>query len=256
MVAGAAALLKAARPGLSAQQYRSLLINSATSLNSDTPLSVQQLGAGILNLAAALQSEVSVYPTSVSFGYGSGSVDQTQTLTITNVGSATDTFSINVQSLQGSPAPTVSSNSIQLQPGQSRDIAVQFTNSSLAAGTYEGYFQIQGTQSSVTSSVPYWYGSTSRIPAHITILDAPTHGATRSQQTVFFRITDAQGVRILSLPQVTITAGGGSIQDLASVDDLIPGADGVLVRLGAAPGNNVIHIEAGGISKDVTIPSP
>src|SRR5205085_1600502 len=34
MVAGAAALLKAARPGLSAAQYRSLLINSATSLNA------------------------------------------------------------------------------------------------------------------------------------------------------------------------------------------------------------------------------
>ncbi len=256
MVAGAAALLKAARPGLTAQQYRSLLINSATSLNSDNPVGVQQLGAGVLNVAAALQSNTSVYPTSVSFGYGFGPVDQTQTLTVTNLGSAPDTFSINVQPSTPGPMPAVSSNSIQLQPGQSQDVTVQFTNSNLAPGAYQGYFQVQGTRSTVNTGVPYWYGSGSRTPAHITILEAPTHGATRSRQTIFFRITDAQGVRISQLPDVTITAGGGSILTVDSVSDQIPFADGALVRLGATVGDNVIHISAGGISKDITIPSP
>ncbi|MDQ2947370.1 MAG: S8 family serine peptidase [Acidobacteriota bacterium] len=256
MVAGAAALLKAARPGLSAQQYRSLLINSASSLNSDNPVGVQQLGAGILNMAAALQSNTSVYPTSVSFGYGFGPVDQSQSLTITNLGAAADTFSINVQPSGSGPAPTVSSNSVQLQPGQSQDLKVQFTNSNLPAGAYQGYFQIQGTQSPVTSGVPYWYGSGSHTPANITILSAPTHGAVRSRQTIFFRITDAQGVRISALPDVTITSGGGSVLTVDSVADQIPFAGGAAVRLGAAIGNNIIHLSVGDISKDVTIPSP
>ncbi|MDQ6760979.1 MAG: S8 family serine peptidase [Acidobacteriota bacterium] len=256
MVAGAAALLKAARPGLTAPQYRSLLINSATSLNSDKPVGVQQTGAGILNLEAALKSTTSISPTSVSFGYGFGSVDQTQTLTVTNLGSAADTFSIGVQAASSGPSPTVLANSIQLQPGQSQDVTVQFTDPSLAPGTYQGSFQIQGTQSQVTAAVPYWYGVGSRIPAYITVLDSPTNGATRSRQTILFRITDAQGIRISQLPQVSISSGGGSVLTVNSVGDQIPGADGASVRLGATAGKNVIHIEAGDISKDVTITSP
>ncbi len=256
MVAGAAALLKAARPGLTAHQYRSLLINSATSLNSDKPVGVQQTGAGILNLAAALKSTTSIFPTSVSFGYGFGSVDQTQTLTVTNLGSTADTFSVGVKAASFGPAPTTSSNSIQLQPGQSQDVTVQFTDRSLAPGTYQGSFQIQGTKSQVTVGVPYWYGVSSRIPAYITVLDSPTNGATRSKQTIIFRITDAQGIRISQLPQVAISSGGGSVLTVDALGDQIPGADGASVRLGPTAGKNVVHIEAGDISKDVTITSP
>lgn len=145
---------------------------------------------------------------------------------------------------------------MQLQPGQSQDVTVQFTNGSLTAGTYQGYLRIQGTQSPVVTGVPYWFGSASRIPARITILSSPTHGAVRSQQGILFRITDAQGVRISALPEVTITAGNGTVQTVLSVNDQIPGADQALVRLGAATGNNVIHIQAGDVSKDVIIPSP
>ena len=53
-VAGAAALLKAARPGLTAQQYRSLLINSAAPFHfsSGAVAAVQQTGTGLLNMSA------------------------------------------------------------------------------------------------------------------------------------------------------------------------------------------------------------
>ena len=49
LVTGAAALLKAARPGLTAAQYRSLLVNSASPME----FSVQWTGAGRLNVSAA-----------------------------------------------------------------------------------------------------------------------------------------------------------------------------------------------------------
>ena len=256
MVAGAAALLKAARPGLTAQQYRSLIVNSATSLNSDNLVGVQQVGAGILNMAAALRSGTSVSPTSISFGYGLTAVDQTQTLTITNLGAAADTFSIGVEASGAGPGPTVSLNTVRLQPGQSQDVAIQFTNSNLTPGIYQGYLRIQGTQSPTVTGVPYWFGSASRIPANITILEAPTHGAGRSQQNILFRITDAQGVGISALPEVTITSGNGVLQTVSTAYDRSPGADRAMVRLGASAGNNVIHIQAGDVSKDVTIASP
>src|ERR1700730_14732988 len=128
MVAGAAALLKAARPGLTAAQYPSLLIDSATAVNADTPLGVQQMGTGALNMLAALQNNAAAVPSSLSFGIGSGTVDQTKTLTITNVGTTSDTFSITLVPSGSGPVPTLASNTVQLAALQSHDIAVQFTN--------------------------------------------------------------------------------------------------------------------------------
>src|ERR1035437_10315203 len=56
LVAGAAAVLKAARPGLTVQQYRSLLINGAAAATASEGVTatLSQAGAGILNLAAAV----------------------------------------------------------------------------------------------------------------------------------------------------------------------------------------------------------
>src|SRR5262249_42554969 len=148
MVAGAAALIEAARPGLTFQQYRSLLVNSATpvALDSGALLTVQQQGSGFLNVLAAVNATVAAGPTSLSFGIGSGTIDQTSSLTLTNVGSAADTFSITVQPLGNGPIPILSANSVQLNPGKSQNISVELAGASLDPGAYQGYLQIQGTQ--------------------------------------------------------------------------------------------------------------
>ena len=72
LVAGAAAVLKGARPGLTVPQYRSLLINGAApaTASQGVAATVSQAGAGILNLAAAVSGTVAAYPTSLSFGTG------------------------------------------------------------------------------------------------------------------------------------------------------------------------------------------
>ena len=62
----------------------------------------------------------------------------TQKLTITNVGSAADTFLVSVQPVGGGPAPSVSTNTLQLAPGQSQDIGVQFAADHLAGGVVSG----------------------------------------------------------------------------------------------------------------------
>ena len=253
MVAGAAALLKAARPGLTTAQYRSLLINSASPLNLVTTSGVQQIGSGVLNMLAALQNNAVTVPSSLSFGIGSGTVDQTKTLNITNVGPASDTFSITVVPTSPGPPPTLASNTVQLDPLQSRDIAVQFANNGLPAGAYQGYLQIQGTQSQVSAMVPYWYAVASGTPANLRILRAPGSGPRNSRQSIFFRFTDSSGAPILADPKISVTAGGGSVVQSGSVDDQITGAYGVLVMLGRTPGANVVHIELGGLSQDVTI---
>ena len=74
-VAGAAALLIGARPGLTAQQYRSLLINSTSTFSTDgrNPLGIQNAGTGLLNMSAALSNSTTATPASLSFGIGGGS---------------------------------------------------------------------------------------------------------------------------------------------------------------------------------------
>jgi subtilisin family serine protease len=64
LVSGAAAVIKAARPGLTAAQYRSLLVNSAAPVS----FPVQWTGAGFLDVNAALAGTVAVSPVSLSFG--------------------------------------------------------------------------------------------------------------------------------------------------------------------------------------------
>src|SRR5258708_37417387 len=74
LVAGAAALIKSARPGLTVAQYRSLLINTAAATMTATGHSpgVQEGGAGILAALAALRAPVTASPTSLRFGAGGG----------------------------------------------------------------------------------------------------------------------------------------------------------------------------------------
>jgi hypothetical protein len=256
MVAGAAALLEAARPGLTSVQYRSLLINSATPVVQDSgaPLTIQQSGAGFLNVLNAVNSNIVAGPTSVSFGIGSGSVDLTNSVTITNVGAATDTFSIVAQPIGNGPVPALSNNNVPLNPGQSQTVSLHFTGSSLDPGAYQGYLQIQGTQNSVIAIVPYWYGVPSGAATHVTVLDSPTNGRPGSSQTIYVRPADDQGLPVTALPKVSVTAGTGTVTTVQSFDSAVPGAYRIGVRLAA--GSNTFHVTSGAASADIVIQSP
>ena len=256
MVAGAAALLESARPGLTSSQYRSLLINSATPVVQDSgaPLPMQQSGAGFLNVLNALNGNITASPSSISFGAGPGSVDQTNALTITNVGSAPDTFSIAIQSIGNGPVPSLSTNNIQLNPGQSQSISVEISGSALDPGSYQGYLQIQGTQNSVVATVPYWYGVPSGVTTHLTVLESPANGNPGSAQTFYVRPSDDQGIPVQTVPAVSVTSGKGTVTTVQSIDSAVPGVYQIRVRVAA--GSNTFHVVSGNASADVVIQSP
>jgi hypothetical protein len=233
-----------------------LLINSATPIVQDSgaPLTIQQSGAGFLNVWNAVNSSIVASPVSLSFGSGSGTVDQTSNLTVTNVGAAADTFSFVAQPIGDGPGPMLSANSVPLNPGQSQTMAIRFTASSLNPGAYQGYIQIQGTQNSVMSRVPYWYGVPSGVATHVTILDSPTNGIPGTVQSIYVRPTDDQGLAVSDPPSVTVTSGSGTLSVVRSVDSVFPGAYEIRVRVAA--GTNIFHVASGGTSTDVTIQSP
>ncbi|SPE28947.1 Peptidase S8 and S53, subtilisin, kexin, sedolisin (fragment) [Candidatus Sulfopaludibacter sp. SbA3] len=257
LVAGAAAVIEQARPGLTPDQYRSLLINTAdpASLVPGTAASVQQGGAGLLNVLSALNATVVAAPVSISFGVGGGTVNATSSLTLTNVGTVSDTFQISIAPASSSaPVPQLTATSVPLDQGASVTLPVQFQASSLTPGAYEGFINVQGVQSSVTTHVPYWYGVSSGQLGHITVIDAPIFDSAGSQDTVFFRVTDAIGIPIPNIqPSVTPVTTGARVSSLTSVDDAYPSVFAFSVRLASQPGINVYQIQEGSLSNTVTI---
>src|SRR6185369_10792284 len=138
LLAGAAAVLKGARPGLTAAQYRSLLINTASAWSG----TVQETGAGILNLSAALRGTAAAFPTSVSFQAGDASPNLSRSLTISNVGPASAVFQLGVAPSAGGPAPSLSADTLRLAPGGSAQVTITLSATSLQPGQYEGSIRV------------------------------------------------------------------------------------------------------------------
>lgn len=261
LVAGAAAVLKQARPGLTVDQYRSLLIDSADPafLVPGTQATIQQGGAGVLNVLSAINATVATAPVSLSFGWGGRRFRLAGSLTVTNLGKSADTFRLSAAPrIAGSPAPVLRINSLQLGPGESARIPIHFQALAAAAGAYDGYIDIQGSLSSVIARVPYWYAVASSQPAYLTVLynvgdGGPQTAGSRLQQAVIFRVTDASGIPVAVTPTVTAMSTGAQANAPAATDPYIPDAYGIDVRLSAQPGNNVFQIQAGPLTASVTI---
>jgi minor extracellular serine protease Vpr len=257
LVSGAAALLESARPGLTADQYRSLLIDTADAAYATPGAAalVQQSGGGFMNALSALDATATVSPVSLSFGAGA-TANFSGTLTITNVGAAADTFQISATPRSpGGPVPQFSTTQAQLGVGASVTIPVVFTANGTAPGQYEGFVQIQGAVASVPTRVPYWYAVPSGTPAFVTTLmsTASATAGTMLTQAAVFRITDAAGLPVSTAPSVTAVSGGGRVNGVTGLGSGYPNDYQLSVRLGAQPGSNVFQIQAGGVSTQITI---
>lgn len=257
LVSGAVALLESARPGLTADQYRSLLIDTAD-IAYATPGAaalVQQSGGGFMNALSAIDATAAVSPVSLSFGAGDAA-NSNGVLTISNVGAVADTFQISAAPRDaGAPVPQFSTTQARLAPGASVSIPVVFTANGMTPGQYEGFIQIQGGAASVPTRVPYWFAVPSGTPAFVTMLTSTataTAGSTLTEAAVF-RITDAAGLPVPTAPSVTTVSGGGRVNGIAGLGSSYPNDYAVSVRLGAQPGSNVFQIQAGNASTQITI---
>ena len=258
ITAGAAAVVKSFRPGLTAAQYRSLLIDNAAPISASdgTPARVQQAGAGLLDVSAALNATVTAAPVSLTFGAGAGDVSTVRALTLTNIGTAPDIFRLSVAPRGGGIAPQLSAGNLQLQPGASAVVQLTFTGSLLQPGQYEGAVHMQGSRSPVDTHVPYWYGV---IGPAARLVDFPDLGlltgrrGTLVRDAFLFRVVDASGIPILDPDvQVTVADGDGSVASFGKRPD-IPGLFGVNVRLGLTRGPNTFHVQVGDLGKDFTV---
>ena len=197
LIAGSAAVLKSARPGLTLSDYRSLLVNTASPMIDPhgTPWPVQTAGAGSLNLLGGMQSGVSASPATVSFGSSTlRSPVLQQTLTLKNLGSTSATFNLAIQSSSAALA-SLSAPTLSIQPGSTATVTVYAPGGTLAAGTYEGFITVTPVGSSSASArIPYWYAVQAKAPTRIAFDLSPMTASAGSASPLYVRFVDDAGL--------------------------------------------------------------
>jgi len=204
MTAGAVALVMAARPGLTADDYRSLIVNGASAMTDDSgaTMPVQQAGAGSLNVLQSVKSTVTASPVSLSFGAAGSSVATTQQLTLKNVGTTTASYSLNLEGVStptvtgspittatggtvymplpsqvfgdylglSNPQPTLWTRSVTLAAGAETTVVVQAPPARALPGTYQGFIDITASGASAPEArIPWWYAVPASTPTEIVI---------------------------------------------------------------------------------------
>jgi subtilisin family serine protease len=249
LVAGAAALLKSARPGLSVAQYRSLILNttaSAPALEGQASRLVRT-GAGVLDVDAALRSTLAAYPALLSLGAGGPDPNVRRSLTLFNIGTFEELFTLE--------APSGASE-FSLAPGASVEVPLTWSASGLPEGTQEGFIAARGASSGTVLRIPYWYAVRSSTPAGITILAAETSGRRGGllRDAFLIRVTDASGLVLTGVqPEVSVLSGNGEARGVTSYDSEVPGMFGIDVLLGPGAGANTFRITAGPVTADLAI---
>ncbi len=254
-VAGGAAFLKGARPGLTPAQYRSLLVNSSTQLKAaDTgkPIHVRYQGAGRMNMLAMLDQPVAVEPVSINFGRGSDTVDLSKDIKVWNVSGSTVNYSASIESYDGRPSPVISAGgTASVAPGQSATLTLALKGSGMS-GEYEGAIVIANDQNSVVARIPYLFVVPSTEPASISVFKAPSTAAAGSTVNIFIRVVDTAGVEIAKPPlEGSVVAGDGLLNGAEQLDGS-PGIFIVQFKMGST-GQNTFRLKSGSVTRDVSI---
>ena len=221
LTAGAAAVLKAARPGLASDDYRSLLINSTSPmiLTNGSTANVMAAGSGILNLKNALSSTIAAAPVSLSFGAGEGTLDGSREFTLKNLGAEPATWNLTIDSANNTKpvlsAETLAGETLTVGPGESAPLKLSFLAEGLAAGAFQGFVNVQDTATGVTTRIPYWYAVTGGAPATMALLSDPDTASAFEQISLIVRSHDAAGLPLPDVePIVTPVLGGGTVDNV------------------------------------------
>ncbi len=253
IVAGAAAVLKQVRPGLTAAQYRSLLINSSLPFPEGAQtISVQQTGAGLIQFPETLSAVTAVSPPSVSFGEYRGLSNWFRDLTITNVADTGDNLTLSLRTTD-TLKPELSTTSLTLPPKGSAPLKLTWNDTTAPPGVYQGFLEIRSTTGSI-ARVPYWMGVRSTEPKEISLTYFEAVSRAGALTDIVFRVLDPAGLSLIEpAAEVNVSSGGGRIVQAGLAGSIYPGVYIARVRLGATAGVNVFEIKVGGIQREVRI---
>jgi uncharacterized protein (TIGR03437 family) len=219
-VAGVAALVWGRDITLSPFIVKSLVVNTAGAVNDgDAPARVLAAGAGKVNARAALEAGAVVDPVSLTFGIPPA-LPVNRELALGNLGSAPDTFRIEVQPRDPDLSARVTvggqtSLSVQIPANQVGRIPVSLTGTLPRAGLYEGVIRIQGTTNTTPLRIPYHFGVAGGRAASIFPLTGDGAVGTAGgpvPNLLVFKLVDEAGLPVAGADvQFRVTQGGGRI---------------------------------------------
>lgn len=252
LTAGGAAVLKSLRPGLTAAQYRSLLVNTASTVErGGRVLRPQESGAGLLNLEAAAVAVTTANPVSLTFSASSGIVDASRILTFDNLSGEPDRLSLSVEMLDGKVPPLVQP-AVDLPARGRAAVNVRFAATGLAPGPYQGWLIARSERTGQAIRVPYWHGVGSDTPATLTPLLNEATGRVGARLQFIVQVTDSAGLLTGAVaPTVTAVARNGVVGRVFSVTPQDTGSWIVTVSL--ALGTNAFDIQAGELRSTVLL---
>ncbi|MCU1330979.1 MAG: peptidase and in, kexin, sedolisin [Bryobacterales bacterium] len=251
LVGGIAALVKQAKPFLTAAQIKSAIVNTASADSGDT--SVYASGAGRANAANAVSTNLAAVPSSVTFGLlnQTSTLPLTRTIQLTNTGSSTVTLSLAVQPT----GVTLDRTSLTLAPGQSSTVALTLSGSLPAPGVYDGFISVQGA--ATPFRIPWVYLSTDGVPWNIIPLIGDGDDGNVSEASsigiVLAGVRDRYGIPVSrSSVRFAATTGGGRIR-AADVSTDVYGIAGAALTLGPAPGVQTFTATSGNLTTTFNI---
>ena len=241
LLAGAAAVLKQQRPGLTPAQYRSLLVNTAAAIPGVAP---QEGGSGLLDLAAAMRSPIAAQVTSVVYGVAySGSLNARREVILTNLSREPQDVGIDVEPVEGLSAPVAEPAALRLEPGATGRFSLRWLAPLLVPGAYQGIVHAGPLR------IPYWAAVPSERPAFITPLKGSDSAPVQEVISFVVQVTDAAGLFTgAERPAVIPLDGPGLVSGQTLQVTPLNGQDGnyfVMVLLSARPGVNQFRIQAG-----------
>ena len=266
LIAGISALVKQQHPNYSGQQVKSAIVNTASqSISADdfgNNVNILQTGSGLAAADAALNSNVTIVPATVSFGAmkSGATASAKQQVSLTNTGAAAVSLALTVQFTAAAPGSTVAVNpaSVSLAPGATQNVAVSLAGTISAPGLYYGNINVTGA--SVPLHVPFMFivPATSDAGASLDAILGDSNTATVRQQipdgSVAFQLTDANGAPLSNVP-VTFAQGSGSVPltltDVSGTTDAY-GYAYATVTIGSQTGNYTVHATGAGQSYDFT----
>lgn len=250
MVAGVAAMVKQRNPRFTPAQLKSAVVNTTNPAVFDwdgdrrIDAGFFDMGAGRLDAAAAVRTNLTVEPAVLSFGVVGAQLPAGRGLKICNHSTA----ALPLQLSQLRPATNAMTISVpatfNVPAGNCADVPVTVSGSRPNAGLYQGEIRIAG--GAVPLRVPYVFMVSDGVPFSIVPLQGDGfEGDTGATVTLSFKVVDRYGIPLSGLAvRFQNTIGGGTVvQEAKTTDDLgIGWAD---VQLGRQIGEQEYYVAVG-----------
>lgn len=213
MAAGAIALVKQKNPNFTAAQLKSAVVNTANRNVQDSSVqaSAAAMGAGRLDVEAAVKTNVTVSPSTLSFGLASQALGGSRQFTVYNA--STSLLTLTVEATTPDANAHVQLSTSYVAAGQTETVVAYLAGTMPPAGAYEGNILIQG--GAVDLHVPYTYFvPTGALANLLTIQDLGLSQAGQASPLgIALRAVDRYGIGVSGAPVTWTSVKGGVYVD-------------------------------------------